>query len=55
MSYGANGWQAVGTFTNSRRIVLENLTPGTTYTVQARAVGTTGYSEWSDPVSRMAT
>ncbi len=55
MSYGTNGWQAVGMFTNSRRILLENLTPGTVYTVQARAIGTTGYSEWSDPVPRMAT
>jgi hypothetical protein len=56
MSYGTNGWQAIGTFTDSRHILLENLTPGTVYTVQARAVGgSTGYSEWSDPVSRMAT
>ena len=56
MSFGASGWQAVGTFTDSRRIQLENLTPGTTYTVQARAVGgSTGYSDWSDPVSHMAT
>ncbi len=56
MSYGANGWQAVGVFTQSRRIVLTNLTPGTVYNVQARAVGgSTGYSDWSDPVSHMAT
>jgi hypothetical protein len=56
MSYGANGWQAVGTFTDSRRILVENLTPGTVYSVQARAVGgSTGYSDWSDPVSKMAT
>jgi hypothetical protein len=56
MSYGPNGWQAAGVFTQARRIVLSDLTPGTTYTVQARAVGgTTGYSDWSDPVSHMAT
>ena len=29
--------------------------PGVTYTVQVRGVGgTTGYSDWSDPVSHMA-
>jgi len=56
MSFGSNGWQAVGVFTQARRIVIESLTPGTVYTVQARAIGgSTGYSDWSDPVSHMAT
>jgi hypothetical protein len=42
--------------TQARRIVVENLTPGTTYNLQVRAIGgSEGYSEWSDPVSRMAT
>ena len=42
--------------TQARRVILPNLTPGMTYTVQARAVGgATGYSDWSDPVSHMAT
>jgi hypothetical protein len=55
ISYGTNGWQAVGVFTQSRQILIENLTPGTTYSIQARAVGgTTGYSDWSDPVSHMS-
>ncbi|MGA9452628.1 MAG: fibronectin type III domain-containing protein [Verrucomicrobiia bacterium] len=41
--------------TQARRVVLGNLTPGTTYNIQARAVGgSEGYSEWSDPVSHMA-
>ena len=41
--------------TQARRIVVGNLTPGTTYTLQARAIGgSEGYSEWSDPVSHMA-
>jgi hypothetical protein len=56
VSYGTSGWQVVGTFTQTRRILLENLTPDTTYTVQARAIGgLTGSSDWSDPVSRMST
>ena len=55
ISFGTNGWQAVGVFTQSRQILIENLTPGTTYIVQARAVGgATGYSDWSDPVSHMS-
>jgi chitodextrinase len=56
VSYGANGWQAAGVFTQARRVVLTNLTPGTNYNIQARAVGgSTGYSDWSDPISHMAT
>lgn len=55
VSYGTNGWQAVGVFTQARSILIEDLTPGTVYNVQARAVGgSTGYSDWSDPVSHMA-
>ncbi|MBI5687409.1 MAG: fibronectin type III domain-containing protein [Verrucomicrobia bacterium] len=35
---------------DSRAIALNNLTPGTLYEVQIRAVGgSTGYSGWSDP------
>jgi len=47
-------WQTAGLFTNSRSITVGHLTPGTTYTFQVRAVGgSTGYSEWSNQVSRM--
>lgn len=36
--------------TDSRAIAINNLTPGTMYEVQIRAVGgSTGYSGWSDP------
>ena len=53
--HGAGGWEAVGVFTYSRPILIENLTPGTVYSMQARAVGgSTGYSDWSDPISHMA-
>lgn len=52
---GNNNWQPAGVFTKARRVVLSNLTPGTTYDIQARAVGgKTGYSDWSDPVSHMS-
>jgi len=56
VSMAANVWADMGTFTQARRIVVEKLTPGTTYTFQVRAVGgSTGYSDWSTPVSIMAT
>lgn len=54
-STGAGAWQAAGTFTQARRIVIPGLTPGTIYNVHVRAIGgSTGYSDWSDPVSHMA-
>lgn len=52
---GDGKWVNAGVFTKSRYILLENLTPGSTYTIQVRAVGgKTGYSDWSDPVSHMS-
>ena len=34
---------------------VNGLTPGTNYTFQVRAIGgSTGYSDWSDPVSHMS-
>jgi hypothetical protein len=40
---------------DSRRILFNNLTPGTMYTIQVRALGgSTGHSDWSDPSSHMA-
>jgi len=48
-------WQSGGLFTNSRAMPVNNLTPGTTYSFQVRAIGgSTGYSDWSDPVSHMS-
>jgi hypothetical protein len=47
-------WQTAGLFTNSRSMTIADLVPGTTYMFQVRAVGgSTGYSDWSNPVSRM--
>lgn len=55
LSYSGGNWQNGGVFTQARKIVLTDLTPGTTYTVQARAIGgSTGASDWSDPVSHMS-
>lgn len=56
ISTAVNVWQDAGIFTQARRIVLGNLTPGTTYSIRTRAIGgSTGSSEWSNPVSLMAT
>ncbi len=45
-------WIDGGLFTNSRSIPINGLTPGANYTFQVRAVGgSTGYSDWSDPIS----
>lgn len=56
VSTGANPWQEAGMFTQSRRIMLQNLTSGTVYNVRARAIGgSTGYSDWSDPQSHIVT
>lgn len=51
-----SAWQDAGIFTQARRIVVANLTPGTTYSIRARAIGgSTGSSEWSDAVAHIAT
>ena len=34
---------------------LENLTPGTRYVFQARALTKSGFTDWSQPVTRMCT
>jgi hypothetical protein len=53
---GNGAWVDAGIFTQARRIVLGNFTPGTTYSIRARAIGgSTGSSDWCAPVSLMAT
>ena len=53
---GAGEYKSGGVHTKAKRMMLEEVVPGTTYEVQTRSVGgTTGYSDWSDPVSHMAT
>lgn len=52
---GTGDYLSGGISTSSRDIPLPSLTPGSTYTVQVRAIGgLTGYSDWSDPITRMA-
>jgi len=52
----ANGdWQPSIFVGDSRRIPFPGLTPGTSYTIEVRALGgSTGQSDWSDPSSHMA-
>ena len=49
-------WTLAGAFQKARSIVLTGFTPGTTYMIQAQAIGgSTGQSGWSTPVSIMST
>ncbi len=45
-------WKNAGVYTSSR-ITIADLVPGTTYVFQVRAIGSSGYTDWSNPVSRM--
>jgi hypothetical protein len=54
---GAGGvvgpWQSAGLFTAARKMIVAGLTPMTTYSIQVRAVGAAGPTDWSDPVSHI--
>jgi hypothetical protein len=54
---GANNtpgtFQSAGFFTSSRAMKVTGLTPGTTYVFQVRALGSTGFSDWSDAMTHM--
>lgn len=53
---GTGGWVSFGIFSHSGRISITGLTPSQSYSVQVRAVGgSNGYSDWSDPVTRIVT
>lgn len=53
---GSGEWKSAGVFTKSTNVLIGDFIPGEVYDVQARGVGgSTGYSDWSDPVSHMAT
>jgi hypothetical protein len=47
--------QSAGLFTDSRNMKVGSLTPGQNYQFQVRAIGgSTGVSDWSNPVSHMS-
>ncbi len=49
-------WVHNNTFTDPHNVTLANLTPGTTYAIRARAIGSKNqYGDWCEPVSHMAT
>jgi hypothetical protein len=51
-----SAWQEAGFSTQARSVLVTGLTPGTIYSLQARAIGgSTGSSGWSIPGSCMAT
>ena len=50
---GAISWTTQLVATTKPPTVFNNLTPGGTYAFRVRAFGKLGYSDWSDPVSRM--
>ena len=41
-------------FSNTRSVTINGLTPGTTYLFQVRALGRSGYTDWSDSATRMS-
>ena len=61
LAYAAKNGEQVGEFTviptHVARfpILIKNLTPGTVYIFQVRALSGVGFNDWSDPVSYMAT
>ena len=38
---------------HTRKLLVSGLTPATIYAFQVRALGRLGYTDWSEPVSRM--
>ena len=53
---GGKTWQEAGIFSNTRQILIPNLTPGTVYGARVRAIGgSEQYSGWSGSIAIMAT
>ena len=53
---GAPGaWTSQSAGTSRPPILVEGLTPGTSYVFQARVLGKSRFSDWSDPVPRICT
>lgn len=47
-------WSSMPVATIQSPATITGLTPGTTYVFQARAVTQSGYSNWGDPIARIA-
>jgi hypothetical protein len=43
------------TVTTKKPLIVDQLTPGTMYMFQVKALGRMGYTDYSDTVSRMVT
>ena len=53
---GTGDWHPAANLKPTRKMTIIDLTPGSLYTIQMRALGgATGYSDWSDAVTHMAT
>ena len=46
-------WTRLTTTIVRKPVLVQNLTPGTTYMFHVRAFGTAGFTDWSQPVQRM--
>jgi hypothetical protein len=56
LKIGAGEWMDAGSYSQARKIVVPNLTPGTRYDIEVRAVGgSTGCSSWSMMTNIIAT
>jgi len=50
---GSTTWEPAGLFSSTRDMIVGDLVPGALYSFRARALGgSTGQSDWSNPVSR---
>lgn len=55
LKVGDGEWQDAGIHQQARRLILQDLVPGTVYQIRVRATGgSTGYSNWSMVTSCMA-
>jgi len=55
LSGAAITWTTMQFATVKPAVPINNLSPGTTYTFQVRALGKLGFSDWSAPVIKMCT
>jgi hypothetical protein len=47
-------WAELAPVTVIRSVIVTGLTPGTNYAFQVRALGRSGYTDWSDSVTRIS-